>query len=296
MNSAFALAALAAVHLAAPPPEAPDVIGAWRVTGDTRPGRPSCQEWWILNADGTGRVLSGLEVTDLTWTVEAVEGGYDLVYAPTNLILRPDCQALAHPNTSMDPVRRALKIEGDGRMRFCGGGWASEPIARSARCWANLERQDLSTWTGDSPTAEDLSAYYVGAYDYEPLAPSLREAPGCRTRWVLDADGTATLTSGESVIHARWRVTRDIDSGRPGFEHRMEWLTLSDQVGNGRPDCQGTVLPANLPPYRQHVFRMVNGTFNASLPTIPQANGQLYTTGPYYRLLRDPPLPLPLPE
>lgn len=292
MNSAIALAALAAVGLASPPQDVPDLPGAWRVTFDTRPGRPSCQEWWILNPDGTGRVLSGMEVTDFTWKTETVDGGQDLVYRPTHLIARPDCSARAAPDTLMDAVRRGLRVEGEDRLRFCGAvSLAAGRVDRRDSCWATLVREDLPTWTGDSPTAEDISARYAAAYDYEPIDASLRASAGCRTRWVLDDDGTATLTSGESVVHARWRVTRDIDAGRPGFELRSHWLTLRDQAGNGQPDCQGVVLPENLPPYRQHIVRLNNGTFVASLPAIPQANGSHYTTGPYYRLVRDPPLP-----
>lgn len=294
MNFTFALAAMAVIGMVGQPQDAPDVSGAWRVTFDTRPGRPSCQEWWILNADGTGRVLSGMEVTDFTWRVQSVKDGHDLVYAPTALIARPDCNAAALPNTSPDPVRRGIRMDADGRLRFCGvGTFATEAVTRREACWAVMERQDLATWTGDSPTAEDISADYAGTYDFQPAHEALRATAGCRTRWVLDADGGATLTSGEAVVHARWRMVSDVDTGRPGFEHRSHWLTVRDQVGNGRPDCQGRLLPEGLPPSRQHVLPLNNGTLIATLPPIPQANGEILTTGPIYRLVRDPPLQPP---
>lgn len=294
MTFTFALAALAAFGMVAQPQDVPDVSGAWRVTFDTGPGRPSCQEWWILNTDGTGRVLSGMEVTDFTWQVRAADGGPDLLYEPTGLVARPDCSASARPNTSMLAVRRGLRIDADGRLRFCGEPVpATGVVPRRESCWAVLERQDLAVWTGDSPTAENVSADYAATYDFEPIHEALRAPAGCQTRWVLDADGAATLTSGEAVVHARWRMVRDVDTGRPGFEHRAHWLTLRDQVGNGRPDCQGQILPEGLPPSRQHVVPLNNGTLVASLPPIPHSKGATLMDGPLYRLVRDPPLQPP---
>jgi hypothetical protein len=283
MGWGFGLAALAAVQLATPPAPtpAPDLSGAWmmgRITNDN-----GCREWWILDHDGTGRIQSGQEVSEISWRVEAVEGGHDLVYRsrPPGLTARPDCNARAWPDTSSDGVRRAVRIVNANRFEFCGQAWEDETIQRRDRCWAALERQDTAAWTGDTADVEDVSARFVAAYRYEAIHASLRERSGCRTVWTLDPDSMMTVASGASVVRARWRVA--IDAGQ-------YWLTIRDAVGNGQPDCTGVVTPPGLPPYRQHIVVLRNGTFVATLPPVVGPGGVTQITGPTYRLVRDPPL------
>lgn len=287
----ISVVAAAAIGLSLQPQEPPSLAGAWRVTFDAQAGRHSCQEWLILDSDGTGRMVSDMEITDLSWKTQTVDGGTDFIRSLTHRIARPDCGGRSLPDISAAPTRRAVLVEGADRLKFCGRYQSSTDVVEERQlCWATLERQNPDTWTGDSPSVEDISARYVATYDYQAIDPSLRGRPGCKTTWTLGADGVATLTSGESVVHARWRVTSDVDTGRPDSQQRTHWLTLRDQVGNGQPDCQGTALPAQLPPYRQHILTLNNGTFVASIPPIPQSSGVTVFTGPYYRLIRTPPL------
>lgn len=100
----------------------------------------NCRETWTLRPDGTGRIVSGEEVTDIVWRVEEVEGGRDLVYRPTALDPRPDCGGVANPDTSMEGVRRGVRWIDEGHAEFCGLAFESERIIRRT-CWASLERQ-----------------------------------------------------------------------------------------------------------------------------------------------------------
>lgn len=90
-----------------------------------------------------------------------------------------------------------------------------------------------------TPEAMATHLAEVGSWRFETIDRDNLGKPVCTETWRFNADGTATVESGEERVTKRWR-TAESDGDR--------WLYTTSLSTNGAPDCTGgTSDPAEYP-------------------------------------------------